>query len=130
MGTGCARGRWAYLPWGTFSTLALQYAGERSKHGTTLVGSYSPGGDCPCGAADMVGNVWEWTIPASSRTRTARRLQKEKIVAITTRGMGNGMRRAAAHGITAASSHVCGAGRYAAGFLIAFVGFRLAEALK
>ena len=27
---------------------------------TTPVGKYSPAGDSLCGAADMVGNVWEW----------------------------------------------------------------------
>jgi sugar/nucleoside kinase (ribokinase family) len=28
---------------------------------TTPVGFFSPGGDAPCGAADMAGNVFEWT---------------------------------------------------------------------
>ncbi len=48
-------------PWGnTFDPWRCNTA-ESAKKGTTPVGSYSPGGDSPCGAADMVGNVWEWT---------------------------------------------------------------------
>jgi iron(II)-dependent oxidoreductase len=48
-------------PWGnTFDPWRCNTA-ESIKKGTTPVGFYSPGGDSPCGAADMVGNVWEWT---------------------------------------------------------------------
>ncbi len=49
------------FPWGnTFDPWRCNTA-ESFKKGTTPVGFYSPGGDSPCGAADMVGNVWEWT---------------------------------------------------------------------
>lgn len=48
-------------PWGnTFDPWRCNTA-ESVKKGTTPVGFYSPSGDSPCGAADMVGNVWEWT---------------------------------------------------------------------
>lgn len=47
-------------PWGdTFDQNKCNMRG--SDIGTTTpVGRYSPGGDSPCGAADMAGNVWEW----------------------------------------------------------------------
>jgi formylglycine-generating enzyme required for sulfatase activity len=49
------------FPWGnTFDPWRCNTA-ESVKKGTTLVGSYSPGGDSVYGVADMVGNVWEWT---------------------------------------------------------------------
>jgi formylglycine-generating enzyme required for sulfatase activity len=48
-------------PWGnTFDPWRCNTA-ESAKRGTTPVGFYSPSGNSPCGAADMVGNVWEWT---------------------------------------------------------------------
>jgi formylglycine-generating enzyme required for sulfatase activity len=48
-------------PWGnTFDPWRCNTA-ESIKKGTTLVGTYSPGGDSIYGVADMVGNVWEWT---------------------------------------------------------------------
>jgi len=57
-----ARGKDGRLyPWGhTFDPWRCNTS-ESAKRGTTSVGLYSPGGDSPCGAADMVGNVWEWT---------------------------------------------------------------------
>lgn len=57
-----ARGKDARIfPWGnTFDPWRCNTA-ESVKKGTTPVGFYSPGGDSPCGVADMVGNVWEWT---------------------------------------------------------------------
>ncbi len=49
------------FPWGnTFDPWRCN-TNESVKRGTTPVGAYSPGGDSPCGAVDMVGNVWEWT---------------------------------------------------------------------
>jgi formylglycine-generating enzyme required for sulfatase activity len=49
------------FPWGnTFDPWRCNTA-ESVKNGTTSVDFYSPGGDSPCGVADMVGNVWEWT---------------------------------------------------------------------
>lgn len=48
-------------PWGnTFDPWRCNTA-ESMKKGTTPVGFYSPSGDSVCGAADLVGNVWEWT---------------------------------------------------------------------
>jgi formylglycine-generating enzyme required for sulfatase activity len=49
------------FPWGnTFDPWRCNTS-ESMKKGTTPVGLYSPGGDSVYGAADMVGNVWEWT---------------------------------------------------------------------
>ncbi|MDL1909835.1 formylglycine-generating enzyme family protein [Chloroflexi bacterium CFX6] len=48
-------------PWGnTFDPWRCNTA-ESVKKGTTPIDFYSSGGDSPCGAVDMVGNVWEWT---------------------------------------------------------------------
>jgi formylglycine-generating enzyme required for sulfatase activity len=47
-------------PWGNEFDAARCNSSEGGKRGTTPVGAYSPQGDSPCGAADMVGNVWEW----------------------------------------------------------------------
>jgi formylglycine-generating enzyme required for sulfatase activity len=51
---------WEY-PWGNEFDKSRCNARESDIGGTTPVGRYSPLGDSPYGAADMVGNVWEWT---------------------------------------------------------------------
>lgn len=48
-------------PWGSLFDPWRCNTAESMKRDTTPVGSYSPGGDSPCGAVDMIGNVWEWT---------------------------------------------------------------------
>ena len=48
-------------PWGNEFDKNKCNSHESSKGGTTPVGAYSPQGDSPYGAADMAGNVWEWT---------------------------------------------------------------------
>ena len=50
--------RW---PWGNEFVEGRCNAKETKAGGTTPVGQYSPDGDSPVGAGDMVGNVWEWT---------------------------------------------------------------------
>jgi formylglycine-generating enzyme required for sulfatase activity len=49
------------FPWGDSFDPARCNAPESPTGATTPVGRYSPSGDSPCGCADMVGNVWEWT---------------------------------------------------------------------
>jgi formylglycine-generating enzyme required for sulfatase activity len=48
-------------PWGNIFDKNNCNTDEGGKNDTTSVGAYSPQGDSPYGAADMVGNVWEWT---------------------------------------------------------------------
>jgi serine/threonine protein kinase len=47
-------------PWGDIFDPARCNCREGGIDGTTPVGSYSPAGDSPYGAGDMVGNIWEW----------------------------------------------------------------------
>ena len=47
-------------PWGNEFDKNKCNSSEGDKGGTTPVGAYSPHGDSPYGATDMVGNVWEW----------------------------------------------------------------------
>ncbi|WP_457653251.1 formylglycine-generating enzyme family protein [Rhodocaloribacter sp.] len=56
-----ARGTDARIfPWGNTWDPNRLNSWEEGAGDTTPVGTYSPAGDSPCGAADMVGNVWEW----------------------------------------------------------------------
>lgn len=48
-------------PWGNEWDTKKCNSDESKVGGTTPVGTYSPQGDSPYGAADMVGNVWEYT---------------------------------------------------------------------
>ena len=48
-------------PWGNGFDANKCNSKEGKKGGTTPVGAYSPAGDSPYSAADMAGNVWEWT---------------------------------------------------------------------
>lgn len=45
---------------GFINRLRSRRSGREGMPPTTSVGSFSPHGDSPCGAADMAGNVWEW----------------------------------------------------------------------
>jgi formylglycine-generating enzyme required for sulfatase activity len=57
-----ARGEFGFeWPWGNEFDQNKCNSAEGKKGGTTPVGAYSPAGDSPYGAADMAGNVWEWT---------------------------------------------------------------------
>ena len=57
-----ARGTDGFIyPWGNTFDKNKCNTDEGGKNDTTSVGVYSPQGDSPYGAADMVGNVWEWT---------------------------------------------------------------------
>jgi len=57
-----ARGTDGFIyPWGNTFDKNKCNTDEGGKNDTTSVGAYSPQGDSPYGAADMVGNVWEWT---------------------------------------------------------------------
>ena len=47
-------------PWGNEWDQNKLNSREGGKGETTPVGDYSPEGDSPYGASDMVGNVWEW----------------------------------------------------------------------
>ena len=47
-------------PWGNEWDAAKLNSEEAKIEKTTPVGAYSPAGDSPYDAADMVGNVWEW----------------------------------------------------------------------
>ncbi len=48
-------------PWGDIWDKTKLNSFEGGRGDTTQVGKYSPEGDSPYGAADMAGNVWEWT---------------------------------------------------------------------
>ncbi len=69
-----ATGRLFVYPWGnTFATERANTA-EAGRGRPVAVGSHSPAGDSPSGAADMAGNVAEWTdsAPAAGGEQTVK----------------------------------------------------------
>ena len=57
-----ARGEFGNIwPWGNEWDSKRCNSSEAGSGSTSPVGAYSPHGDSPYGAADMAGNVWEWT---------------------------------------------------------------------
>ncbi len=55
-------------PWGNEAPNANLLNDNMNMKDTTAVGKYSPTGDSPYGAADMAGNVWQWTADWHSDT--------------------------------------------------------------
>jgi formylglycine-generating enzyme required for sulfatase activity len=51
---------WPY-PWGNAAPDGTRCNFDKNLGDTTPVGNYSPRGDSQYGAADLCGNVWEWT---------------------------------------------------------------------
>ncbi|WP_164689166.1 SUMF1/EgtB/PvdO family nonheme iron enzyme [Herpetosiphon llansteffanensis] len=54
-------------PWGDQWDANRANARDGGAGGTVPIGAYSPQGDSPCGAAEMAGNIWEWTDTAYKR---------------------------------------------------------------
>jgi formylglycine-generating enzyme required for sulfatase activity len=49
-------------PWGATFDAQRTNSAEGGRGDSVVVGSFQPGGDAPSGAADMAGNVAEWTV--------------------------------------------------------------------
>jgi formylglycine-generating enzyme required for sulfatase activity len=59
-------------PWGDTWDAARCNTMEKGPGRTTPVEAYSPAGDSPYRAADMAGNVWEWTASEAGSRRVVR----------------------------------------------------------
>ncbi|WP_374688859.1 SUMF1/EgtB/PvdO family nonheme iron enzyme [Promineifilum sp.] len=63
------------FPWGDELPSPARANFAMNRGGTTPIEQFSPAGDSPFGAADMAGNVWEWTASwytAAQRARVVR----------------------------------------------------------
>ena len=60
---------WAVRPWGNDWDVRHANTYENGLARTTAVGMY-PAGAASCGALDLIGNVWEWTLTENSGGKT------------------------------------------------------------
>jgi formylglycine-generating enzyme required for sulfatase activity/tRNA A37 threonylcarbamoyladenosine biosynthesis protein TsaE len=116
-----ARGEFGFeWPWGNEFDKNKCNSGEGGKKDTTPVGAYSPAGDGPYGAADMVGNVWEWMHslhkPYPYQVNDGREAEKGTDARVLRGGSSNDPRN-----FTRCSYR----GRYEPGNFYNYIGFRL-----
>ena len=84
-GTGGQR-----YPWGDDAPDSSYGSFDRDVGSTTAVGRYGPKGDSPYGAADMAGNLWEWTSSLTEDYPCGAEDGKEDVDSRGTRGVRGG----------------------------------------
>ncbi len=114
-----ARGEFGFeWPWGNEFDKNKCNTADGVKGGTTPVGAYSPAGDSPYGAADMVGNVWEWTQSLSKGYPYQAKDGREDLMATGARVVRGGSWGDSHHGARCASRGRGGPGDLHLGFRV------------